>query len=153
MADGITIEIKGIRETQRALYAYSQQLGDRVILGALNQGARLVQREARRRAPVLTGTVKRGIVVRKSKIYSPRRGGNQLGVYLTLRRGRGRKDKKDAFYGRFVEDGYISRGGNAIPAKQFIKGAFQSMRENAVRLIVLSVESGAEIVKRKVGLK
>lgn len=153
MADGITIEIKGLRETQRALFAYSQQLGDRVVIAALTQGARLVQRAAKARAPVLTGRLKRGIVVRKSKIYSARRGGNTLGVYLSLRKGRGKKDPKDAFYGRFIEDGFTAKGGKKIPGKRFIQSALASTQEAAVQLIVQSAERGAEIVKRKVGLK
>lgn len=153
MAEAFEIKVTGLKEVQKALYSYSQQLGDKVVIAALTQGARLVQRAAKGRAPVLTGRLKRGIVVKKSKINSARRGGNLIGVYLALRKGKGRKDPKDAFYGRFIEDGFTARDGKKITGKQFITGALESTRESAVRLIVSSVERGAEIVKRKLGLR
>lgn len=152
MADAFEIKITGLKEVQKALYSYSQQLGDKVVIAALTQGARLVQRAAKTRAPVITGRLKRGIVVRKSKINNGRRR-ELIGVYMTLRKGKGKKDPKDAFYGSFIEDGFTARGGRVISGKEFIKGAFRGTRDAAVRLIVQSAERGAEIVKRKVGLR
>ncbi len=153
MADEISFTVNGLKEVQRALYQYSQQLGDKVIVAALTTGARLVQREAKARAPKLTGRLRRGIVVRRSKIYNGRRNRSQIGVYLTLRRGKGKRDPKDAFYGRFIEDGFTDKSGKKIAGQRFIKGALIKTRENAVRLIVAAAEQGAEIVKRKVGLR
>lgn len=175
----IEVKISGIAEVQKSLYSYSQQLGDRVIIASLTQGARVMQRAAKRNAPQLTGRLKRGIVVNRSKIHSAKRGGNTLGVYLTLRKGKGRKDPKDAFYGRFVEDGYNVRGKKRgegvgrsaitaifgsrtgrrslpgksdVPGKKYMQSAYQSTKEASVQVIINSFQRGAEIVKRKVGL-
>lgn len=151
MPDGISIKISGIREVNAALYKYSQQLGDKVVIDSLKNGARLVQKEAKRRAPKDTGRLRRGIVVRNSKIYKKGRHASKLGVYLTLRSGKGKKDPKDAFYGRFVEDGWKPRGDSrSVTGKKFIKGAWLSRRTAAVKLIVQSARRGAEIVKRKI---
>lgn len=149
----VEIKVSGIREVNKALYSYSQQLGDKVVIASLLQGARLVQRSVKIAAPVRTGMLKRGIVVKRSKIYSPRRGGNKLGVYLTLRKGRGRKDPRDVFYGKFMDGGWTDRGGNKHQGSGFITGTFNRMKGAAVRLIVASAERGAEIVKRRTGLR
>lgn len=103
------IKVTGLKETQRALYSYSQQLGDKVVIDSLKQGARIVQRAAKAAAPVRTGRLKRGIVIKKSKIYNGRQRADMIGVFLTILRGR-RYGKRDAFYGRFQEEGWEVRG-------------------------------------------
>jgi HK97 gp10 family phage protein len=175
----LEIKVSGLREVQKSLYAYSQQLGDKVVLDALRLGARAMQAKAKANAPRLTGRLRRGIVVKKSKINNGKRS-ETLGVYLTLRKGRGRADPKDAFYGRFLEDGYNVRGKSRtgkgqrkeivnrfgsrtgrkslpgsrdIPGIKFIKNAFDSTKEQSARLIIAAVERGATLLKNKVGLK
>lgn len=178
MAD-FEIKVSGLREVQKSLYQYSQQLGDKVVIDALKLGARAMQAKARAGAPKLTGRLRRGIVVKKSKINNGKRK-ETLGVYLTLRKGKGRKDPKDAFYGRFLEDGWNARGksrtgkgqraeivarfGNRtgrkslpsarnIPGIKFMHGAFNSTKQQSANIIVAAVERGAQILKRKTGLK
>lgn len=180
MSDEFSIEIKGLKELNAALYSYSQQLGDKVVLASLMQGARVVQRAAKAAAPVRTGRLRRGIVVRKSRIYDGKKTPDKIGVYLTLRAGKGKADPKDAFYGRWQERGWNVRGkfrevigrnrngtrklagpaGRAtypgkrdIPGKFFMRDAFVSNRENAVRMIIAAATAGAEILARKTGFK
>jgi len=148
-----SIEVKGLRETQKALYAYSRQLGDRVIFASLRQGANLVLRQARANAPVRTGALRRALTVKKSKIHNGRRIVGSLGVYLSLRKGKGRKDAKDAFYGRIIEGDWTSRGKRKVPGKRFVQRAYQAQQANAARLITQSAIRGAEIVARRTGLK
>lgn len=167
------IEVKGLREVQKALYLYSQQLGDRVILAALRQGANLIKKAAVANAPRgSTGALKKSLSVKRSKIYNGKRSTGIIGLYLTIRKGRGRKDPKDAFYGRWIEDGWKARGkgrgkkeiavsrgrksatgSRDIPGQKFIKRAFIANRENAARLIIQAAQRGAEIVARKTGLR
>jgi HK97 gp10 family phage protein len=173
------IKVTGLQEVQRSLYAYSQQLGDKVVLDALRIGARFMQSRAKSNAPKLSGRLRRGIVVKRSKIFNGRRN-ETLGVYLTLRKGKGRDDPKDAFYGRFIEDGWnvrgksrtgkgqraeiVSRFGNKtgrkslpgirnIPGVKFMDSAFKTTKEQSANLIVQAVERGAEVLKQRVGLK
>lgn len=122
MADSDVIKVSGLDVCQQKLYQYSQQLGDRVVLASLKQGARIVLRSAKAGAPVSrggkktkagfrkSGNLKRGIVLRDSKINSPKRGGNLIGVFITLRSG-SKAGLRDAFYGRFQEDGWEVAGG------------------------------------------
>lgn len=172
------IKVSGLREVQRTLYQYSRQLGDRVVIQALLEGARFMQKRARSNAPRLTGRLRRGIIVRKSKINNGKRK-DLLGVYLTLRKGKGKADPKDAFYGRFQEDGWNVRGKSRtkgqrkeivarfgsrtgrkslpgsrdIPGIKFMLKTFNSTKEQSARLIVAAAERGANILKNKLGLK
>ena len=63
-----------------------------------------------------------------------------------------RKGKGDPFYGRFQNDGFTA-GRTKVPGKGFVQRVFAERKEAAVQLIVRSAEAGAEVVKRKLGLK
>lgn len=140
------LQVKGLREVQRQLYRYSQQLGDRVIYGALRQGANLVKREIEKTVPVRTGRLRRGFKVSRSRIHRGRLSDDMIGVYLTLRKGKGAP-----YYGRFINDGY-QRGKTRVPGLHFVEAAFRAKKEDAVRLIVLSAQAGADVLAKKQGL-
>ena len=147
MSDDV-ITVSGLQETQKALYAYSQQMGDRVVRMALRQGANYVLKGIKDAVPVKTGLLKRrGFRVANSRIHNGRRASGLIGIYISLRKGKG-----DPFYGRFINDGFTA-GHTKVPGKGFVQQAFNERKEAAVQLIVQSAEAGAEAVKRRVGLK
>ncbi len=180
------IKITGLKETQKALYQYGQKVGDFVIYKALFAGANLVKKRTAALAPVYNGPVKKGVKpgtlrkgfrVKKSKIHSGKFSSDLIGVYLTLKKGKGRKDPSDPFYGRWLELGWNTRGkaatnrsgikatfGNRtgrksaqgktnVPGKFFMSNAFNSTKNEAVDTIVSVAENGLEILARKEGLK
>lgn len=151
MAD-FEVKVSGLQELQRSLYAFSRQLGDKVVIAALKEGARVMQKDAKQRAPFKTGRLRRGIVVKKSKINNGR-ARPVLGVYLSLRKGKGKKDPKDAFYGRFIENGWTDRSGKRRPGRKFMSSAFNAKREASLRVIVQAFERGASILKQRLGLR
>jgi hypothetical protein len=178
MAENFTIDIRGIGEHQKALYAFSQQLGDRVVLGALRQGANLVLKSARQKAPLgATGRLKKGIVLKASKIHNGKKSTDLIGVYITINR----KKKTDPYYGKFQELGWTVKGGansvryskkikgftrrsvgkssrvtqgggRHIDGKFFIENAWLENRDEAVNLIVRAAGAGAEVLARRLGL-
>ncbi len=138
-----TITITGLQEVQKALYSYSQQLGDRVVYGALRQGAMIIRKAIQQQVPVRTGKLQRGFVIRRSKIHRGRSSTDMIGIYLTLR--------KEAYYGRFINDGW-QHGKTKIPGKHFMQNAFEANKETALRVIISDAQAGAELLARKVGL-
>jgi len=171
------LTITGLKETQSALYSYSQQLGDRVIRAALRQGANYVLKGINEGIPVKTGLLKRrGFRVANSRIHNGKDSSSMIGIYISLRKG---NNKDDTFYGRFQNDGWNTHGKNGasgarraitsifgnrtgrktlpgitnVTGKQFVQRGFESRKNAAVDLIVRAAEAGAEVVKRKVGLK
>ena len=143
------ITITGLKETQKALYQYSQQLGDRVVRGALRQGANYMLNGIRELVPVRTGLLKRrGFRVMNSRIHNGRFSSSMIGIYIGLRN----KKKGDPFYGRFQNDGFTA-GKTKVPGKHFVQRAFKERKDMTAKLIISAAEAGAAIVKRKVGLR
>lgn len=155
-----SIKVTGLQEAQKALYAYSQQMGDRVVIASLMNGAKLMQKQAKINAPKVSGRLRKGIIARKSKLITPRKKPGMLGVYLTFRTTsakktgiRGRDNPKDAFYGKILEGEWTDRGGNKHAGIRMMGRAFDSMAEASANLIVRSAIAGSEVVARRTGLK
>jgi len=147
MLDG-SIEVHGLKETARTLYAYSQQLGDRVVRGALRQGANYVLRGLRPKLPVRSGLLRRrGFRVANSRIHNGKRSSALIGVFIGLRKGKG-----SPFYGRFINDGWQA-GKTRVPGRHFVQDAFAERRAAAVELITRSTAAGAETIKRRLGMR
>jgi HK97 gp10 family phage protein len=127
-ADGIFVKITGLQDMRAALLSVVPKLRRKALREALREGAKLVQREARRVAPVLKtttysgasalrrgvrtrGLLKRKISVRTSKL-STRRG--DVGVFVNVRPAkgadRGAKSPRDPYYWRWVNFGFNPAG-------------------------------------------
>lgn len=176
MADEITIQVKGLKEAQRALYSYSQKLGDFVVYRALSEGAKVMRRDIATLAPAKTGTLRKGFKIARSKIHNGKRSSDLIGVYVTLKRGKGRRDPKDPFYGRWQELGWntagkrsgtrqsitstigsrsgrkTQRGKTNVPGKFFVQKAFDRTKERSANLVVQLSLQGAEALARSEGL-
>lgn len=112
------IRLKGVDDLKLALRDLDRSMRRKVLKAALRSAARVIQSDAKSRAPVLQmptprrvpGTVKRSIVVRASKLARRK---NMLGVYVTVKASKARVKKdgrQDPFYFRFLEEGWIPRG-------------------------------------------
>jgi len=127
--DGIKITINGLPDLRAALAGIVPKLRRRALRDALKAGARLVQREARRTAPVLktttysgasavrrgvraVGTVRKAISVRTSKLAT-RRG--DIGVFVNVRPAkagqRGARSPRDPYYWRWLNFGWTPASG------------------------------------------
>jgi HK97 gp10 family phage protein len=148
MTDPVTIEIHGLREIQDKIRQLPANIGRRVVYGALRKGAAVVRKEARKNVPVRTGALRKGFKVSRSKIH---RSASEFGVYLTLKKGRGRHDPADPFYGRWVEAGW-KRGNNQIPGVYFMRRAFEAKAQEAVNVIVAEADAKTQQLIRDMGL-
>jgi len=142
MADSVEINIKDLAQTQQKLYDFSAKLGDRVTLLALRAGANYMLKNIRQAEPVKTGRLRRATVVKNSRIHQRRRNG-QVGVYITVKAGKTRKDEKGAFYAQFVERGY-KRGKTLVPGRKFVKSTFEANKVQAAEIVLQSLELAGE---------
>lgn len=128
-ADGITVKLEGIDDLKKALQDLPKKIRTQALRKALREGAKAVQREARRLAPVLQiatprrkpGTLKKNIVIRASKFA--RRAGDE-GVFVSVRPLSGARQKKlgkagaanpnDPYYWWFQEFGFTAVGRSRI---------------------------------------
>lgn len=134
------LRVHGLKEVQKALFQYSDRMGTRIAISALRQGAAVVRRQVQADTPVLTGRLRRGYRVSKSKIHDTK---GSVGVFLTLKKG-----QNAPYYGRF-----INKGTKHIKATHYFDRAFEQTKRNAVKMIIRTAEAGGESVKRRLGLK
>jgi HK97 gp10 family phage protein len=109
------VEVKGLRELKASLNALPQNIATNVLRGAVNAGARVIRDEAKIKAPVETGTLKRAIYTKFIRELSdPWRAVYFVGVrqgkrYANLKTKGGKDKSMDAYYAKFVEYGHYSR--------------------------------------------
>lgn len=120
---GEYIKLTGVDDLRAALRDLDRKMRFKVLRNALRAAARVIQTDAKTKAPVLQtptpkrnpGTVRRSIVVRASRLARRK---NMVGVYVTVKASKARKQKdarNDPFYFRFLEEGWIPRGpGHAL---------------------------------------
>lgn len=105
----LDLEVKGLRELDTLLAGLPDKLRANILRGALNAAGKEIAEEARRLAPVQTGTLRDSIRV------STRLVRGTTNVEAKVKVGGKQKGKRSAFYARFIEFGtaaHIIRGRN-----------------------------------------
>lgn len=134
MAD--TMNLTGFKELAEKL----KQLGPRVakngLRAAVSSGAAVIRNEARSRAPVDTGEMRKDIHIKREK---DARGGETVAAKYSVFvlsgkksriSGKARNVDKNSYYWRFVE-----LGTSKMAAQPFMRPAFESKKEAAVEAI------------------
>jgi HK97 gp10 family phage protein len=147
MTDSVTIEIHGLTDIQDRLKQLPGRIARRIVISSLRKGAAVIRKEAQRNVPVRTGALRKGFKVSRSRIHR----GPQYGIYLTLKKGRGRNDPSDPFYGRWVEKGY-KKGPHQIPGVFFMRRALESKHGEAVSAITTDADTKSQLQIRDLGL-
>jgi len=150
------ISIDGLRELEIKLAQLPAKLEQRIIRQAVAAGARVIQREARSRAPMsIAPHILRSYASAVFKKYTS----GQFGTWVTpgnlKRMIRVRVDKsrtrgyavtyevyvknKDAWYWKFVEFGTVK-----MSAKPFMRPAFETMKLAAINEIENQIKSRME---------
>lgn len=113
MAD-LSVEITGLKELDQALQELAWPAARRALRKGMRQGANVVRDEARAKAPVDSGNLKRLIRTRER---SEDQGNMRFAVEIP----------RSAFYGRFLE-----YGTSKMAAKPFMRPAAENKTEEAV---------------------
>lgn len=153
----ISVEISGMVDVARALSEMSRQAKNRAGRKALITALTPIVEDARRRAPKYTGNLAASIGFRYRKF----RTGNQTAVIGPRKGFRDPATKRLAHkYAHLVEFGHViaskksARGrkgtaGGFVPAKPFIRPAFEAGRDRAVRDIARVLGSEIELTARR----
>lgn len=116
-----TVTVSGLADLERRLTSLSADMGGKIARAAAMAGGRVIQKEAQRLAPKLTGSGKKSIVVKREKR-------TQLAAEVAI--GWNKPKKKgdpDAWYMRLVELGTVK-----MAPRPHIRPAFDSKKEAAV---------------------
>lgn len=137
-----TVRIKASKDVQKMLTDLPPKVVKGYMRKALTKAARVVQGEAKLRAPVKSGALKKQIKIRAGKSRS--KWAARMKVQIV---GNG---TADAFYGTMVESGTVERvqkktGRNVgrVVGREFLHGAFNDRKSEAEDIIA---ESLAEAV-------
>ena len=142
MPDAMSMSIMGGQELDNKLQRLGSKVVKKHLTKALRAGAKLILADARSRVPVLSGKLKRSLAVRIGK---KRRGVHEKTI--TVRPDSKKepdlvtfgKDGKRYFYPAAVEYGTRKR-----KAKPFMRPAFDSQKQKAVKAIMAQLLKGVE---------
>ena len=125
------VTVEGLKDLERRLALLSADMGGKIARGATSAGARVIQKDAKRRAPRLTGKGAESIVVKREK-------NTQLAAeYAVGWKKPRKKGDPDSFYMKFLEFGTVK-----MAAKPHIRPAFDSQKGAAVDKI-------AQVLKKR----
>jgi len=136
--------LTGFKELAEALKQLGPRVAKNTLRRAVSAGAVTVRNEARARAPVDTGEMKKDIQVKREK---DQRDGPLAARYSVFVRsgkksrlsGKSRNIQKDSFYWKFIE-----LGTSKMAAQPFLVPAFESRKEDAVRIIGEKIDEGIQ---------
>lgn len=140
----MSVDIKGLKELQEALNQLPEKIQGRPVRSAVGAAAKVVMDEARRRVPVDSGQLKKAIYRGRSRSMSAR--GKETYV-VAVRKGKAKyantqknrrlnrvgknyQTRGEAYYWRFLEFGTAK-----MPARPFLRPAFESKKEEAVMVL------------------
>lgn len=130
MAD-FDIQITGLKELDRALQELAWPAARRALRKGMRQGANVVRDEARAKAPIDSGNLKRRIRTRER---SEEAGNMRFDIEVP----------RSAFYGRFLE-----YGTSKMAAKPFLRPAAEAKTEEAVTVMRDALSEAIEIEMRR----
>jgi HK97 gp10 family phage protein len=139
------IKLEGVAELHALLKGMDAKLAKKIYRTALREGAKEIQAEAVRNAPVDTGLTRDAIKVKARKRSRKNKG--SVGVLVTVGEG---DYKGETFYASFVEFGHFQGSRKLgdertfVPPDPFMRRAFDSEKENAAQMVVAALQVGIE---------
>lgn len=131
-----TIQIRGGEELAAALESLGPAMEKKILRSAMREAAKPILDDAKRRAPVLTGQLRKSLKIRAIK----RNRKGQVGVVISTAKG---FFKGDEFYGAFHEFGT-----KRMPARPFIRPAFEANKALSITIVGEAVKLGLDDAAR-----
>lgn len=141
MADGL--KLTGFKELADAMRELGPRVAKNTLRRAVSAAATEVRNEARNRAPVDTGEMRRDIMVKRERDTKGEMSAKYSVFVLTGKKSRikgmRRNVDRNSFYWRFMEFGT-----SKMAAKPFMRPAYEAKKEDAVRIIGEKLDEGIQ---------
>src|SRR5688500_595058 len=105
MSDGLSLQLQGDRDIVAAFNELKQFISKNALRRSVREGAKLLLDAIQKRAPVGTGRLLKNIVIRVRVTRKT------LRARVTVNTRGKEDDPQNAFYFRFLEKGFTTRGG------------------------------------------
>lgn len=150
------VKVEGLSQIHKALSELGRKVSNKIAVKAMREGGKIVREQARQNAPILSqstpyrraGTLKKAIksstkVLKNGKIGTVIRvktlTTKQIEVFKVRSGKKGALNPKDPYYWRFLEFGT-----SKMPAKPFLRPAFEQTKEKAATEIIKTLKDGIE---------
>ena len=150
------VKVEGLSQIHKALSELGRKVSNKIAVKAMREGGKIVREQARQNAPVLSqstpyrraGTLKKAIksstkVLKNGKIGTVVRvkelTTKQNETFKVRSGKKGALNPKDPYYWRFLEFGT-----SKMPAKPFMRPAFEQSKEKAATEIIKALKDGIE---------
>lgn len=150
------VKVEGLSQIHKALSELGRKVSNKIAVKAMREGGKIVREQARQNAPVLSqstpyrraGTLKKAIksstkVLKNGKIGTVIRvktlTTKQIETFKVRSGKKGALNPKDPYYWRFLEFGT-----SKMPAKPFLRPAFEQSKEKAATEIITTLKRGIE---------
>lgn len=150
------VKVDGLSQIHKALSELGRKVSNKIAVKAMREGGKIVREQARQNAPILSqstpyrraGTLKKAIksstkVLKNGKIGTVIRvkelTTKQIETFKVRSGKKGALNPKDPYYWRFIEFGT-----SKMPAKPFLRPAFEQTKEKAATEIIKTLKDGIE---------
>lgn len=144
--------LSGLKELAAALRELGPRVARNTLRRAVSSGARLIRDEARIKAPVDTGEMRKDIMIKRERaakdVMSARYSVFVLSGKKSRLAGKRRNVDKDSFYWKFVE-----LGTSKMSARPFLRPAYEVKKEDAVKTIGDVIDAGIKKAAQELAKK
>lgn len=144
--------LSGFKELAAALRELGPRVARNTLRRAVSSGARLIRDEARIKAPVDTGEMRKDIMIKRERaakdVMSARYSVFVLSGKKSRLAGKRRNVDKDSFYWKFVE-----LGTSKMSARPFLRPAYEVKKEDAVKTIGDVIDAGIKKAAQELAKK
>ena len=149
----VTSEVQGLAELERNLNELPEKIARGVLRKAVTDASELFRARAAGGAPYdprpRSGKGRAWKTMHLRDAILKQITTRFQGVKGATIRGKVGLDKKHAFYGRFIEFGWTHVGGKQIPARPFMRTAWEAMKGVALALFETRLRTGIEAAARE----
>jgi HK97 gp10 family phage protein len=142
------MNLTGFKELAAALRELGPRVAKNSLRRAVSAGSTVIKDDARARAPKDTGEMAKDILVKRERDTKGEMSAKYSVFVLTGKKsrlkGKGRNVSRDSFYWRFVEFGT-----SKMAAQPFMRPAFESRKEEAVKVIGEKLDEGIQKAARE----
>jgi len=151
----VNFKVEGMKELEKSLRKLGK-VPQKHVTASAKKGMNIPLREAKAKAPVDTGALKRGIILVGEK--SKTKGKKVYRIvfdraYNDIFQKKNKKGQVTGYYPVSQEYGYFAKNGRYIPGYRFIHNSLNNNAQKVEKTIVDTMQSKIDQEIRKAGLK